>query len=95
MLFYWDHVRAMLGHVWTILDYVWPSFTLRPARALKFSRLGRYGLSNISIECLLCGTISGPCLNQVGTMFGMAKSTDLTDLLYFQDYPYIVKDLCL
>ena len=59
----------MLGPFWTILDHVWPSFPFRPARALKFSRLGKYGLSNISIECLLFGTISGPCWDNVWPVF--------------------------
>ena len=57
------------GHIWTILDYVWPNFTSRPTRALKFSRLGIYGLSKICIECLLFGTISGPCWDIVWPSF--------------------------
>ena len=47
------------------LDQVWPIFTSTPAGAMKFSILGEYGLSNISIECLLFGTISGPCWDSV------------------------------
>ena len=57
-------VGAMFGPFWTILDNVWPSFPFRPARALKFSRLGNYGLSIISIECLLFG----PYLGHVGAI---------------------------
>ena len=69
LLNYWSHVGAMFGPFWTILDHVWPSFPFRPARALKFSILGKYGLSNISIECLLFGTISGPCWDNVCPIF--------------------------
>ena len=60
------------GHVWAILDifdHVWPSFPFRPARALKFSRLGKYVLSNISIVCLLFGTISGQGWDNVWPIF--------------------------
>ena len=57
------------GHIWTILDYVWPNFTSRPTRALKFSRLGKYGLSKICIESLLFGTKSGPCWDIVWPSF--------------------------
>ena len=66
MLNYWDHicdhVRAMFGPFW---DTFWPSFTFRPARALKFSRMGQYCQRNMSMECLLLGHITvmlGPCL---------------------------------
>ena len=57
LLNYWSHVGAMFGPFWTILDHVWPSFPFRPARALKFSRLGKYGLCKISrlpidLKCL-------------------------------------------
>ena len=52
---------------------IWPSFTFEPAKALKFSTLGKYGLRNISMECLLFGTISGPCLDHVGSMFALAS----------------------
>ena len=57
LLNYWSHVGAMFGPFWTILEHVWPSFPFRPARALKFSRLGKYGLCKISrppidLKCL-------------------------------------------
>ena len=58
----------MYGLFWTVMDHVWPSFPFRPARALKFSRLGKYGLSNISIECLLFFDPIG----HVGIIFGIA-----------------------
>ena len=74
----------MFGPFWMILDHVWPSFPFRPARALKFARLGEYGLRkvsmecvlfrtmNVSMECVLFGTISGSYWNHFGTMFGLA-----------------------
>ena len=47
---------------------LWPSFTSRPARTLKFSRLSQHGLMLMSMECLLFGTFSGPFLDHVGTL---------------------------
>ena len=68
-----DYVRAMFGLYW---DHVYPNFTPRPARALKYWRLSQYGLMNISMECLLFGTMSGPSLDHVGTMLGPASIPD-------------------
>ena len=34
---------------------IWPNFTSRPARALKFSRLSQHGIKPMSMECLLFG----------------------------------------
>ena len=73
ILYFWDHVRAMLG---PCRDHVWPSPTSRPARALKFSRLSKHGLRPMSTKCLLIRTISGPCLDHVGAMFGLALLPD-------------------
>merc|ERR1711954_396808 len=70
---FWDHVRAMFG---PCRDHVWPSLTSRPARALKFSRLSKHGLRPMSAECPLIRTISGPYLDHVGTIFGLALLTD-------------------
>ena len=53
-------------------DHVWPSLISRPATALKFSKLSQHGLRPMFTECLLFGAISGPCLDHVGTMFGVA-----------------------
>ena len=50
-------------------DHVWPSFTFRPATALRFSTLKRYGLRYISMERLFFGTISGPCWDHVWPSF--------------------------
>merc|ERR1711954_168995 len=46
-------------------DYVWLSFTSRPARALKFSTVNLHGLRPISMECLFFGTMSGSCSDHV------------------------------
>ena len=54
----------------------WPSLTSRPARALKFSRLSQHGLRPMAAECPLIRTISGPCFDHVGTIFGLALLTD-------------------
>ena len=61
MLSVWDYVRAMIGPCW---DHDWPSFTYRPARALKFSRLDYHGLKPMSI---------GSCQGDVWAMMGPAK----------------------
>ena len=50
-------------------DHVWPSFTSRPARALKFLTLNPSGLRNISTLCLFFGTMSGPCWDHVWPSF--------------------------
>ena len=50
-------------------DHVWPSFTSRPARALKFLTLNPSGLRNISTLCLFFGTISGLCWDHVWPSF--------------------------
>merc|ERR1712081_75438 len=52
----------MSGPCW---DHVWPSFTSRPARALKLSRLSQHGLRTLPMDCLIFGTMSGPCLDHV------------------------------
>merc|ERR1711954_440759 len=51
-------------------DYVWPSFTSRPARALKFSTVNLHGLRTISIECLFFRTMSGPYKGHVWAILG-------------------------
>ena len=62
------HARAMLG---PFKDHVWPIFTSRPDKALKFSRLGQHGLRQVSMECLLFGPMPGPFLDHAGTMFSL------------------------
>ena len=57
---------TMSGPCW---DHVWPSFTSRPARALKFSTLNPNGLRTISMECLFLGTMSGPFWDHVWPSF--------------------------
>ena len=52
------------------LDHVLPSFTSRLARAQKFPRQDQKDLRNMSMECLLFWTKSGPCLDHVGTIMG-------------------------
>ena len=66
------------GHIWTILDYVWPNFTSRPTRALKFSRFSQPGL--ISMAVLVSGTILGPYWENVWTMLGLAFPLDQLQL---------------
>ena len=48
------------------------SFASSVARVLKFSRLSQHGLRSIAMECLLFGTMSRPCLDHVGAIFGLA-----------------------
>ena len=48
-----------------------PSFTLRPAKALKFSKLSQQGLRHTYMKCPLFGTISRPCFYHVKTTFGL------------------------
>ena len=57
---------TMSGPCW---DHVWPSFTSRPAIAMKFSKLNINGLRPISMECLFFGTMSGPCWDHVWPSF--------------------------
>ena len=45
---------TMPGPWW---DHLWPSFTYRPERALKFSRLSQHGLLPMSLERLSLGTM--------------------------------------
>ena len=46
-----------------------PSFTLRPAKALKFSKLSQQGLRHTYMKCPLFGTISGSCFYHIKTTF--------------------------
>merc|ERR1711954_163163 len=64
--YFWDHVRAMFG---PCRDHVWPSFTYRPARALKLSTLYLHGLRHISLGFLFFGTMLGPCWDHVWPSF--------------------------
>ena len=58
------------SHIWTLLNHVWPSYMSRLTRALKFSRLGEYGLSIISIVSTFWDHF-GPGFNKVHTMFSI------------------------
>ena len=58
-----DHVKAIFRpYCWS---HVKPSFTSRPARALKSSRRSQHGIRHKSMEFLFFGTMSGPCLDHV------------------------------
>ena len=63
----------------------WLSFTPRTARALKYSRLSQHGLRQISMKCILFGTISGPYLDLVWAMFGLALLPDQPEFWNFHD----------
>jgi len=43
------------------LNHFWPSFTFRPAIALKFIRLSQHDVRPMSINRLFLETMSGPC----------------------------------
>ena len=61
-------------------DHIWLSFTLRLATALKFSRLSQNGIRHIPKdmpnEFPFFGTMPGPCLDHVTTIFGLALLSD-------------------
>ena len=72
-----DNARAIFG---PCQGHVLPSFTSRPTRVLKFSRLTHFGLRHINMEYLLFGTMSGPCWGHVWTMFGLALIPEQLEL---------------
>ena len=77
-----NHANTMFGLCW---DHVWPSFTCRPDRALKFSTLDLHGLRPISLEFLFLG----PCQAHVGTMFGLALLQDQLEQCSFQGKTFL------
>ena len=72
-----DHARAMFG---PCQDHVWPIFTFRLDKALKFSRLSQHCIGHMSMECLIFGAMSGPCLDHAKTMFGLALLLEQLEL---------------
>ena len=64
--------------------------TSRPARALKLSRLSQHGLRTLPMDFLIFGTMSGPCLDHVGTMFGLALLPDQLEHWIFQGWVNMV-----
>ena len=47
----------------------------------------------MSIECLLFGTIPGPCFDHAGTMYGLALLPDQLELCNFKDWIKMVNKL--
>ena len=67
----WDHTKLYLDNVMAIFD-IWPSFTSRLARALKFSRLSQPFWKGHVDELSIFGTMSGPCSDYIGSIFSVA-----------------------
>ena len=60
----------MFGPCW---DHVWPSFTFRPARSLKYLRLSQFGLMQMSYEVpTFWDHVDAMYIYHAGTMFGLA-----------------------
>ena len=49
MITFWDHVNAMFE---PYLNYIWPNYSSKPAKAPRFSRQSRYALRNMCLGCL-------------------------------------------
>ena len=75
---------TFLDHIWVMFWPCPPSFTSKPARALKCSRLSHHGLRQMSIECPIFKTMCRPCFDHAGTMFGLALIQDQLELWHFQ-----------
>ena len=69
--------RVCHGPCW---DHIWPSFGSKPARALIFSKLSQQDLKQVSRECPLFGTLSGPCLAHDGAISGLTFHPDQIEL---------------
>ena len=54
-------------------DHVWPIFTSRPDKALRFSRLSQHGLGQEPMICFFFGTMPGPCFDHAGTILAQLK----------------------
>ena len=66
--------------------HVLSSFTSRPTRVLKFSRLTHYGLRHMNMEYILLWTMSKPCWDHVWTMFGLTLLADGLELYLQTSY---------
>ena len=73
------HLGPCQGHVWTMLGPCFCS-TYRPARALIFSKESQHGLRPMSMDYPPFGTMSGPCMDCVWTMFCLSLLLDQLEL---------------
>ena len=64
---------TMPGPCWV---HVWPIFTSRPARVMKFSRQSQHGLRTMCMACFILETMSGPCWDHVWAKFTSQPKRD-------------------
>ena len=70
----------MLGPCW---DHIWPSFTSRPARVMKISKVSHDRLRHMCMKCSLLKIMLRPCFDHVKTMFSLSLAPYQLELWHF------------